>query len=214
MGRQRHAARTDRLRLRQHIVGGVLRVALDDLCRVWATDGGPFGNNNYGQFGFDYGGGRTDYVSFSQLPGDANLDGRVDVNDLTIVLANFGRYGGWAILAFNGDGIVDMNDLTIVLANFGRTSGGALRPCRSRRALFCSPSAQLACSPLLGDGGRRVGRRSSRHQWAAHVFRPHQGRFIANSGILELVAARCPRIVARPTWAELSLRGIAVGNLR
>ena len=90
------------------------------------TDGGPFGNNNYGQFGFDYGGGRTDYVSFSQLPGDANLDGRVDVNDLTIVLANFGRYGGWAIGAFNGDGIVDMNDLTIVLANFGRTSGAGI----------------------------------------------------------------------------------------
>ena len=28
------------------------------------------------------------------LPGDANLDGRVDVNDLTIVLANFGKTTG------------------------------------------------------------------------------------------------------------------------
>jgi hypothetical protein len=85
------------------------------------TDGGPFGNNNYGQFGFNYGGGSTDYVSFSALPGDANLDGRVDVNDLTIVLSHFGRYGGWAIGDFNGDATVDMNDLTIVLTNFGRT---------------------------------------------------------------------------------------------
>ena len=28
------------------------------------------------------------------LPGDANSDGRVDVNDLTIVLTNFGQTGG------------------------------------------------------------------------------------------------------------------------
>ena len=30
------------------------------------------------------------------LPGDANVDGRVDINDLTIVLAHYDRTGGWA----------------------------------------------------------------------------------------------------------------------
>jgi probable HAF family extracellular repeat protein len=53
-------------------------------------------------------------------PGDANGDGRVDINDLTIVLANFGQTGmAWSQGDFIGDGTVDVNDLTVVLANFG-----------------------------------------------------------------------------------------------
>ena len=53
--------------------------------------------------------------------GDANLDGRVDINDLTIVLSNFGKTSGmsWGTGDFLGDGKVNINDLTIVLANFG-----------------------------------------------------------------------------------------------
>jgi hypothetical protein len=58
------------------------------------------------------------------LPGDANLDGKVDVNDLTIVLTNFGQTGmSWETGDFTGDGKVDVNDLTIVLAHFGQSSG-------------------------------------------------------------------------------------------
>ena len=53
-------------------------------------------------------------------PGDANGDGRVDINDLTIVLANFGQTGmAWSQGDFTGDGTVDIDDLTIVLSNFG-----------------------------------------------------------------------------------------------
>ena len=62
-------------------------------------------------------------------PGDANGDGRVDINDLTIVLSNFGQSvgpGAWANGEFTGDGTVNVNDLTIVLSNFGHgTSAGA-----------------------------------------------------------------------------------------
>jgi hypothetical protein len=58
------------------------------------------------------------------LPGDANLDGRVDVNDLTILLANFGQTGAtWSEGEFTGDGTVDVNDLTILLTNFGASLG-------------------------------------------------------------------------------------------
>jgi probable HAF family extracellular repeat protein len=55
-------------------------------------------------------------------PGDANGDGRVDINDLTIVLANFGQTGmTWSQGCMDGDptGTLDINDLTIVLSHYG-----------------------------------------------------------------------------------------------
>ena len=50
------------------------------------------------------------FLATPALPGDANLDGRVDINDLTIVLSNFGQTTGmsWATGDFNGDGRVDI----------------------------------------------------------------------------------------------------------
>ena len=59
------------------------------------------------------------------LPGDANLDSKVDINDLTIVLSHFGQTTGmnWGTGDFNGDGKVDINDLTMVLSHFGQTVG-------------------------------------------------------------------------------------------
>ena len=59
------------------------------------------------------------------LPGDSNRDGRVDVNDLTIVLTNYGQSAGmcWTTGDFNNDGRVDINDLTIVLTDYGQSTG-------------------------------------------------------------------------------------------
>ena len=56
------------------------------------------------------------------MPGDANRDGRVDINDLTVVLSDWGRTGAtWTQGDFNGDGKVDLNDLSIVVSNYGAT---------------------------------------------------------------------------------------------
>ena len=58
------------------------------------------------------------------LPGDANLDGNVDIQDLAIFLANFGRSGAtWSQANFAGDATVDIDDLTILLTNFGLSIG-------------------------------------------------------------------------------------------
>jgi hypothetical protein len=58
------------------------------------------------------------------LAGDANMDGQVDINDLTIVLANYNQTGmNWSQGDFNNDGQVDINDLTIVLANYNTSDG-------------------------------------------------------------------------------------------
>jgi autotransporter-associated beta strand protein len=62
----------------------------------------------------------------STIAGDANLDGTVDINDLTIVLANYNQTGmTWTQGEFTGDGTVDINDLTIVLANYNQTIGSS-----------------------------------------------------------------------------------------
>jgi probable HAF family extracellular repeat protein len=68
------------------------------------------------------------------LQGDANLDGKVDINDLTIVLSNYGQTGAsWMQGCMDGDptGSVDINDLTIVLSNYGGSVGasaGGIQP--------------------------------------------------------------------------------------
>ncbi len=51
---------------------------------------------------------------------DANLDGEVDVLDLTAFANNFGQPDpAWGDADFNGDGEVDVLDLTILANNFG-----------------------------------------------------------------------------------------------
>ena len=59
--------------------------------------------------------------------GDANLDGKVDINDLTIVLTRYNQTAGmgWTTGDFNNDGKVDINDLTIVLAHYNQSVGSS-----------------------------------------------------------------------------------------
>ena len=53
------------------------------------------------------------------LLGDANLDNIVDLQDFSILKANFGQPGGWAEGNFNGDNLIDLQDFSILKANFG-----------------------------------------------------------------------------------------------
>ena len=55
----------------------------------------------------------------SPLPGDADLSGCVDDDDLSIVLANWAAEDAtWASGEFDGDGCVEDDDLCLVLANW------------------------------------------------------------------------------------------------
>jgi hypothetical protein len=87
--------------------------------------GGPYAGVTAGAFNF----GSTPGEYFTvRGPGDANGDGRVDINDLTIVLTNYGQSGHtWSQGCMDGDpiGMVDINDLTIVLTDYGKTYGAA-----------------------------------------------------------------------------------------
>ena len=90
-------------------------------CAVW-------GINNSSQV-LVWGKGPNDATESFLLnlnPGDANGDGRVDINDLTIVLANYNQTGMvWSQGEFTQSGTVDINDLTIVLANYNSTFGAS-----------------------------------------------------------------------------------------
>jgi hypothetical protein len=79
------------------------------------------------------------------IPGDANVDGKVDIDDLTIVLAHYGQIGlGWSQGEFTGDGTVDINDLTIVLAHYNDSVGSS--------AAGMAPVPEPSCLALLGIG--------------------------------------------------------------
>jgi hypothetical protein len=54
------------------------------------------------------------------VPGDANIDGMVDVTDLSVVGANWGQSDKtWLQGDFNNDGEVNVSDLSVLGANWG-----------------------------------------------------------------------------------------------
>ena len=95
------------------------------------------------------------------LPGDANLDGRVDVlGDAFRLVANLGLTGGatWADGDFNGDGNVDvLTDAFLLVANLGKTvfpassSLSAATLLTSTEFALAEPAAVNAVSPVLLD---------------------------------------------------------------
>jgi hypothetical protein len=60
-------------------------------------------------------------ADLTNIPGDANGDGVVNVGDLGILAGNYGMLEGatWAMGDFNGDGKVNVGDLGILAGNYG-----------------------------------------------------------------------------------------------
>jgi len=58
--------------------------------------------------------------------GDANIDGKVNLADFTVLKANFGSAGGWSSGNFNEDTVVNLADFTILKAEFGNSHPDAL----------------------------------------------------------------------------------------
>ncbi len=72
-----------------------------------------------------FGGQPVDANSILVVPayfGDANLDGHVDLTDLSTILNNFGTASGaWTSGNFDGASTIDLTDLSDVLNNFGQS---------------------------------------------------------------------------------------------
>ena len=79
----------------------------------------------------------TDILVKRHLAGDANLDGTVDLTDLSTVLNNFGQTtANWTGGNFDGATTIDLTDLSDVLNNFGKTLSTA--------SVMGSPTLSLA----------------------------------------------------------------------
>jgi hypothetical protein len=61
-------------------------------------------------------------IYYNNIPGDANMDGVVDDNDLSILLTNWGTGLDWSQGDFNNDSVVDDNDLSILLSSWTPSS--------------------------------------------------------------------------------------------
>jgi len=58
------------------------------------------------------------------IPGDANLDGKVDVNDLLILAQNYNHTGtDWAQGDFSGNGNTDVNSLLVLAQHYNQNIG-------------------------------------------------------------------------------------------
>ena len=69
-----------------------------------------------------------DVVPYVPIPGDANLDGAVDLQDFGILKSNFGATSGatWGQGDFNGDGGIDLQDFGLLKGNFGAGQSNAV----------------------------------------------------------------------------------------
>ena len=151
------------------------------------------------------------------LPGDANLDGTVDINDLTIVLAHYNQTGmTWTTGDFTGDGTVDINDLTIVLAHFNDSAGSSAAGSVSAApspARSCSwPPPLLRCWPMHGGGGsepaaidrcRDRGRPARPARALASTHRRKATQASPRQSVPNIVAARIVRRALRPSPSSL-----------
>jgi hypothetical protein len=96
-----------------------------------------------------------------RLQGDANFDGRVNLNDFNVLAANFGTTGTatWQAGDFNFDGNVNLNDFNLLAANFGQVIGGPSVSSGDWSALASAvPEPTIGCA-LIGAAAAMGSRR-------------------------------------------------------
>jgi hypothetical protein len=85
------------------------------------------------------------------LTGDANLDGTVNMSDLTIVLTNYNKTGmSWSTGDFTGDGTVDISDLNKLLVNYSVSTGSNAEAAQAAAGAG-SPAAAQPASAVAAD---------------------------------------------------------------
>lgn len=62
--------------------------------------------------------GANDVFAQAALPGDANLDGSVNINDFAIMASNFNTAGSWVDGSFDGNALINISDFALLAGNF------------------------------------------------------------------------------------------------
>ena len=97
-------------------------------------------------------------VETSYMPGDADLDGKVDFADLVIVARNYGKgRATWADGDFNNVGSVGFDDLLIVARNYGKSIGTT-----TAAAVFSASQVSPAVASIGGSPAAVIRHRHSR----------------------------------------------------
>jgi hypothetical protein len=85
----------------------------------------------------------------ASLPGDANLDNAVNLQDFNILASNFGQSGRtWVQADFTGDGMVNLQDFNRLAGHFGLSAGPELTPEDWARLGSAIPEP-TSCAPVL-----------------------------------------------------------------
>ncbi len=87
-------------------------------------------------------------------PGDANVDGKVDLADFGMLKANFGKDGHFTDGDFSGNGTVDLSDFGLLKDNFGKSAPAAVPEPSSLTLAACGAIALL----VLGRRSTALGR--------------------------------------------------------
>jgi len=115
---------------------GALVGSLLDTSRVWEGELDEF-------YVFNTALTEDEVVTLATLPGDADLDRSVDVNDLGVLATNYGLTGkSWTEGDFNGDGDVDVIDLGVLATWYGESQTAAAA---------AVPEPSTLCLLLLGS---------------------------------------------------------------
>ena len=86
----------------------------------WMTEAPTeYGTPSVGSCGSAFISALWEAYRWPSLPGDANGDGCVDLDDFVILKTHFGAPGGWAEGDFDDSGTVDLDDFVILKTHFG-----------------------------------------------------------------------------------------------
>jgi hypothetical protein len=96
------------------------------------------------------------------IPGDADLNGVVDVNDLGILASNWQQPANWLGADFTGDGFVNVADLGLLASNWQAGVAGASFADAMATLLPGVSVPEPAVMSLLGAYGLLCGRRARR----------------------------------------------------
>jgi hypothetical protein len=93
----------------------------------------------------------TDILIKATFSGDANLDGKVDLTDLSTVLNHFGQAtSDWTSGNFDGATTIDLTDLSSVLNNFGKTLATGASQATGSLAMAAPEPGSLAALASAG----------------------------------------------------------------